>query len=333
MTISSRPVSIHPDSFTTVMGTTPSPHIEYHKFMARIATVARNHITPARDLSPGALQACFEELDNIYDCFPPANDPVNEGPLGDTIQHNLALNCVDSWRLALYVAMLPKVLDDSSPSSHTALDPGIIIAKQILQRTYTNSNPVYPKFWSVNSAVVSAGMFLALDLICFQRQRSAIQVSEQKYLVAMSLKLIEQSIAETRHDGMLVLRRLMHIYETVHPEYMSRVDRSVLARIVRLVAFPRLWTYLTNTDTIMRFIFQDAPGGDLGSSSSSPSGSDLYPAQSGSCFSSVPHVQSGDFDAWELSETMEQEEMVPYFGQVFPSSELINLALMGDLWK
>jgi hypothetical protein len=44
-------------------------------------------------------------------------------------------------------------------------------------------------------------------------------------------------------------------------------------------------------------------------------------------------VQSGEFDSWGTSETTEQEEMVPYFGQVFPSAELINLALMGDLWK
>lgn len=334
MTIWSRPVSIHPGSFTTVMGTPPSPHIEYHKFMARIATIARNNITPAKELSPGALQACFEEVDNVCACFPPApNDSTHDDPLWNTIQHNLALNCVESWRLALYVAMLPKVLDDSSPSSHTALDPGIITAKQILQRTYTNSNPVYHKFWSVNSAVVSAGIFLALDLICFQRQRSPIQISEQKDLVALSLRMIEQSIAETRHDGILVLRRLTHLYETVRPAYMSRVDRSVLAKIVRLVAFPRLWNSLTNTDAIMRFLFQDVPGGDPGSSFSSPPGSDLHPAQSGLCLSSISQVQSGEFDAWGLSEPMGEEEMVPYFGQVFPSAELINLALMGDLWK
>ncbi|KAJ5999997.1 hypothetical protein N7481_000406 [Penicillium waksmanii] len=332
MTIWSRPVSIHPGSFTTVMGTTPSPHIEYHKFMARVATMARNNITPAKELSPGALQACFEEVDNVRACFPPPpNDSIHDDPLWNTIQYNLALNCVESWRLALYVAMLPKVLDDSSPSSHTVLDPGIIIAKQILQRTYNNSNPVYHKFWSVNSAVASAGIFLALDLICFQRRRSPIQVSEQKDLVALSLKMVEQSIAETRHDGILVLRRLTHLYDTVRPAYMSRVDRNVLAKIVRLVAFPRLWNSLTSTDAIMRFLFQDAPGCNFGSSSSSPPDSDLYPSQSGLCLSSVPQMQSGEFGAWGLSETMEQEEMVPYFGQVFPSAELINLALMGDL--
>jgi hypothetical protein len=47
----------------------------------------------------------------------------------------------------------------------------------------------------------------------------------------------------------------------------------------------------------------------------------------------MPQMQGGEFDAWGLSETMGQEETVPYFGQVFPSAELINMALMGDLWK
>jgi hypothetical protein len=336
MTIGSRPASIHPDSFTTVMGTTPSPNIEYHKFMARVATMFRNNVTPIKELSPEALQSCFEELDKVCACFPsPANNSNYDEPPWNTIQNNLALNCVESWRLALYVAMLPKVLDDSSPTSHTDLDPGIATAKEILQRTYTNSNPVFHKFWSVNSAVVSAGIFLALDLICFQRQRSPVELSEQKDMVALSLQLIEHSIAETRHDAILVLRRLTHLYETVRPAYMSKVDRSVLARIVKLVAFPRLWNSLTNTDAIMRFIFQDAPTCSFGSSESSSSSpaSGLHATQSGLGLDSMPQMQGGEFDAWGLSETMGQEETVPYFGQVFPSAELINMALMGDLWK
>ncbi|KAJ5088268.1 hypothetical protein N7456_011884 [Penicillium angulare] len=340
MTIWSRPVSINPDSFTTVMRALPTTEIEYHKIMARAAAMIRNHIASIKEGSKSALQACFEELDNLHACFPPPANNVDDDELSwSTLQHNLALNCVDSWRLTLYVAMLPQLLEDSLPNSHQALDSGMLTAKQILQRTFTNTNPLFHKFWPVNSAMVSAGIFLALDLICFQAQRPKAQVAEQKDLVALSFELTEHSAAETRHSGLLVLQRLADLYETVLPMYTKRVDRSALARIVKLVAFPRLWNSLTDVNATVRFIFQDSPRGfQSSSSSSSPNYSSSSPAvcpsygsnsvESGLSFVNVPHAQNEIFDSWELSENMGQEEALPYFGQMFPSAEFIDASLL-----
>jgi hypothetical protein len=318
----------------------PSP-FEYHKVMARIAAMIRSQVTSVRDWSPAILQASFEDLDRVLDSFPihlrchesannfnhDLHDDNNE-PYWNTLQRNLALNCVDSWRISLYVAKIPQMLDTLEPTKHADFSNGVPVARRILNRIYNNPNLRLLKFWAANSAIISAGIFLALDIICFQQYRPATEVAGEKEMVALSFKMLEQSSAETRHGGLLVLRRLSHLYEIVLPALFRKIDRNALARILRLVAVPRLWDSLPDSDATMRFVFQDSQStseGDISAhrvySQSLTSPSTPYPIQH-EIYGAVP--QGETLDVWDPFPMLGEEEMIPYLGQFFPAADLID---------
>lgn len=346
MTIKSRPISIHPDSFTTMLeseherGDSPSP-FEYHKVMARIAAMIRSQVTSVRDWSPAILQASFEDLDRVFDSFPihlrchesadgpnhDLHDNDNE-PYWNTLQRNLALNCVDSWRISLYVATIPQMLDTLEPTKHADFFNGVPVARRILHRIYYNPNLRLLKFWAANSAVVSAGIFLALDIICFQQYRPATEVAEEKEMVTLSFKMLEQSSAETRHGGLLVLRRLSHLYEIVLPALFRKIDRNALARILRLVAVPRLWDSLPDTDATIRFVFQDSQS--IGEGDVSGRYVHSQPPTSASTPHAIQHEicgalpQEETLQAWDPFPILGEKDMTPYLAQFFPSADLFD---------
>jgi hypothetical protein len=313
----------------------PSP-FEYHKVMARIAAMIRSQVTSVKDLSPAILQASFEELDRVLDSFPihlryqePADRPNhdlhdnNNELYWNTLQRNLALNCIDSWRISLHVATIPQMLDTLDPTKHADFSNGVPVARRILHRIYNNPNLCLLKFWAANSAIVSAGIFLAFDIICFQQYRPASEVAEEKEMVTLSFRMLEQSSAETRHGGLLVLRRLSHLYEIVLPALFRKIDRNALARILRLVAVPRLWDSLPDTNATVQFVFQDSQSineGDISAQSvcsqTPTSLSTSYATQHEMC-GAVP--QGETLDTWDTFPMLEEEEqeMIPYLGQFF----------------
>ena len=60
-------------------------------------------------------------------------------------------------------------------------------------------------------------------------------MAEEKDLVTLSYKMLEQSSGQARHGGLLVLRRLSHLYRTVLPTFFHKIDRSALADIYPIV--------------------------------------------------------------------------------------------------
>ncbi|PYI04077.1 hypothetical protein BO78DRAFT_373822 [Aspergillus sclerotiicarbonarius CBS 121057] len=274
MTVWSRPISIHPDSFTTVLeieadqgispsmtGTAslvPSP-FEYHKAMAQLAATMQNHARSINEWTTAAVQASFEELDSVAASFPShlsyhgPNEPaphIKQGFEWIYVQRYLICNCLDSWRINLCVALIPQLLSNS-----TAGDTGILCAKAILSRRYHDPCPHFHKFWAVTCSTVTAAIFLALDLICFRHLRTSTEVAEEKELIMFSITLIELSSTDTRHDALLVLRRLIDLHEILRPR--PSIDQRVFARIMKLVASPRLWTTLSDAESTLRFLFMD----------------------------------------------------------------------------
>lgn len=342
MIIYSRPVSIDPDSFTTVLEirddalNSPSP-LEYHKVMARIAIMMRNHTRLIKDWTIDSVRSFFEELDSVSTLFPPhlsyhrqndsGCDPAGE-PLWNTVQRHLVFNCLDSWRINLFVAMIPHLLDESARSGHSILQDGILAAKRILRRRKRDPCRYFNKFWSSTCAVVTAGIYLALDLICFQKYRSSSEVAEEKEFVAFSYKLIELSSTEARHGALLVISRLVHLYEVVLSPSRP-VNRGALAKIVRLVAFPRLWDSLSDTDATLRYLFVDSSStsergnGTLPSVASAEINEDVVQGGSSSDTANV-----ATFDLCDVHMAFGgQAETVPYFEDFFPSAELIDTSL------
>jgi hypothetical protein len=239
--------------------------------MAQVAALTRNHINSIRDWSTNTVQASLEEIDSACAAFPPhlsypspAETSVRDEQYWCPIQRNLLLNCADSWRITLCVAMIPQILERSEAErdGEAVLQDGISAAKRILQRRCNDPSLFFNKFWSVTCATVTAGIFIALHLICFANgNQPATDIAGLQELVMLSISLIENSPpTEARHGALIVLRRLVHLYEHVFRTSAHRIiNRSALARIVRLVACPSLWDSLSDTEATVRFIFCDNP--------------------------------------------------------------------------
>ncbi|CRG83094.1 Centromere DNA-binding protein complex CBF3 subunit B [Talaromyces islandicus] len=363
LTVWSRPISIHPTSFTTVLETKdeksedPPSVYEYHKAIAQFAALTRNHINSIRDWSTGIVQASLEEIDSICAAFPPhlaypspTETSVHVEPYWCPVQRNLMLNCADSWRIALCVAVIPQILDRSETERDgvAVLQDGISAAKRILQRRCNDPSLFFNKFWAVTCATVAAGIFIALHMICFTNSNGnhpAADVAGMHDLVMLSISLIENSPpTEARHDALLVLRRLMHLYEHVFRTSAHRtIDRAALARIVRLVACPSLWDSLSDTESTVRFVFFDNSQAHrvwTGGSPCSEESKQTTTSAGDTC--EAEEQEGGILGAWEqYSEIGAQNmETVPYFDQLFPSADLIDTslpfvdsAMLGDMLR
>ncbi|PWY93533.1 hypothetical protein BO94DRAFT_486735 [Aspergillus sclerotioniger CBS 115572] len=337
MTVWTRPISIHPDSFTTVLETqddiemspglegsashVPSP-FEYHKAMAQLAATMQNHARSINDWTMEAVYASFEELDSVVASFPShlayhgPDEPaphIEEGSEWIHVQRYLIYNCLDSWRINLCVALIPQLLSNST-AGDTVHQNGILCAKAILSRRYHDPCPYFHKFWAVTCSTVTAAIFLALDMICFRHLRSSTEVAEEKELIMFSITLIELSSTETRHDALLVLRRLVNLYEILRPR--PSIDQPVFARIIKLVASPRLWTSLSDAETTLRFLFMDTS-----ETSKSPENEEQH------LQTSNPHdLTCGDIPNSLSRFAVEAAEDEPRFEDLF-SSDLIDMSL------
>ncbi|GCB23799.1 hypothetical protein AAWM_06684 [Aspergillus awamori] len=279
MTVWSRPISIHPDSFTTVLETEdgeevppiiagedkhiPSP-FEYHKAMAQLAATMQNHARSINEWTTVAVRASFEELDSVAATFPPhlsypGTDEsvlaVEQGLEWIHVQRSLIFNCLDCWHINLCVALIPQLLGNPATGEDDVQQSGISCAKAILSRRYHDPCPHFHKFWATTCSTVTAAIFLALDLICFRHHRSSAEVAEEKALILFGIYLVERTCTDTRHDALLVLRRLVELSNVLRPRQF--IDQKVFVRLMKLVASPKLWASFSDTEVTLRFLFAD----------------------------------------------------------------------------
>ncbi|GLA97105.1 hypothetical protein AtubIFM61612_008445 [Aspergillus tubingensis] len=278
MTVWSRPISIHPDSFTTVLETednketsptlasgekVPSPY-EYHKAMAQLAATMQNHARSIKEWTTATVQASFEELDAVTASFPPhlsypgTDEPIlqiKQGPEWIYVQRYLIFNCLDCWHINLCVAVIPQLLSSTSTTEDDVLQSGISCAKAILSRRYHDPCPHFHKFWATTCSTVTAAIFLALDLICFRQHRSSAEVAEEKALILFGIYLLERTCTDTRHDALVVLRRLVELSDVIRSRQV--IDQRVFVRLMKLVASPKLWASFPDTEFTLRFLFAD----------------------------------------------------------------------------
>jgi hypothetical protein len=246
--------------------------------------------------------------------------------------------------------MIPQILElsEAERDGEAVLQDGLSAAKRILQRRCNDPSPFFNKFWSVTCATVTAGIFIALHLICFANgDQSATDIAGLQDLVMLSISLIENSPpTEARHGALIVLRRLVHLYEHVFRTSAHRIiNRSALARIVRLVACPSLWDSLSDTEATVRFIFCDNPLDNrvwTGDSPCSEASKQTNTTTTAGDTCQIEEEEGEILGAWEqYSEIgVQNMETVPYFDQLFPSAEFIDTslpfvdsAMLGDILR
>ncbi|OGM41154.1 hypothetical protein ABOM_009838 [Aspergillus bombycis] len=352
----SRPTTIHPESFTTVLEVkegqstfidgafaSASPHsfnegtshpsvFEYHRAIAQLAITIQNHVGAIKSWDIKVLQDTLGELDRISLSFPPhltllgqeaTMEAVGHEPNWTTVQRYLLHNCLDSWRIHLCVAILPHILEIPNEEGRDVLQHGMLAAKRLLQRRQHAPCPHFHKFWAVTASIITAGIYTIIDLICLRKYRSPPELSEQRELVRLSISLLEQSFTETRHGALLVLQRLSHLYDIIDPS--QEISRLVLSKIVRLTASPRLWASLPDADATLGYLFPetgfDNPGDTSSSSPSSSHGVDNR-------LSGNPTIQSELPFEWDFFTTgVGWSEILPHFGDLSSSLELIDMSM------
>ncbi|GKZ28390.1 hypothetical protein AbraIFM66950_005564 [Aspergillus brasiliensis] len=345
MTVWSRPISIHPDSFTTVLETqdatvmspniageskhVPSPY-EYHKAMAQLAATMQNHARSINEWTAAAVRASFEELDSVAASFPPhlsypgTDESVlqlEQGLEWIYVQRHLIFNCLDCWHINLCVALIPQLLTKLSDGEDDVQESGISCAKAILSRRYHDPCPHFHKFWATTCSTVTAAIFLALDLICFRHHRSSTEVAEEKALILFGIYLLERTCTDTRHDALLVLRRLVELSNVLRPT--QSIDQRVFVRLMKLVASPKLWASFADTEVTLKFLFADPS--TTGEVSKSVSDSDEQMQSTDPSAAASGDVLANALSGFSTA-TGEAGDFPPLEDDLF-SSELIDMSL------
>ncbi|TPR03682.1 Phosphomannose isomerase type I family protein [Aspergillus niger] len=345
MTVWSRPISMHPDSFTTVLETEdgeevppiiagedkhiPSP-FEYHKAMAQLAATMQNHARSINEWTTVAVRASFEELDSVAATFPPhlsypGTDEsvleVEQGLEWIHVQRSLIFNCLDCWHINLCVALIPQLLGNPATGEDGVQQSGISCAKAILSRRYHDPCPHFHKFWATTCSTVTAAIFLALDLICFRHHRSSAEVAEEKALILFGIYLVERTCTDTRHDALLVLRRLVELSNVLRPRQF--IDQKVFVRLMKLVASPKLWASFSDTEVTLRFLFADLSSTGEASKSALDHDEQIQSTDAGdvTCGNILPNTLSRF-----ATVTGEAGDLLPLEDDLF-SSELIDMSL------
>ncbi|RAH51386.1 Zn(II)2Cys6 transcription factor [Aspergillus brunneoviolaceus CBS 621.78] len=339
MTVWSRPISIHPGSFTTILETsdesyTPdyssdsdvSSPFEYHKAMAQLAATMQNTVRSIKEWSGSIVQASVKEIDSVASSFPrhlfyngtdTSGVPLEGVPSWMNVQRFLVWNLLDTWRINLSVALIPQLLGNPNAAHELVHASAVSAAKRILQRRYHDPCSHFQKFWAVACSAVTAGTFLCLDLICFGHLRTPAEITQAKELILVSIQLLESSYTETRHGALLVLRRLAYLHDILHQRHA--IDQRAFANIMKLMASPRLWTSVADTESTLNFLFG-------GSDSYSRPGEGQVPVDddTGHRGTSLLHGSSSreGFESFPL-----ESASIPDFEDLFGASELIDMSL------
>ncbi|RAH82754.1 hypothetical protein BO86DRAFT_360607 [Aspergillus japonicus CBS 114.51] len=341
MTVWSRPISIHPGSFTTILETSDESYatdytsdsdvsspFEYHKAMAQLAATMQNTVRSIKEWSGSTVQASVREIDSAASSFPrhllyngtdTSGVPLEGVPSWMNVQRFLVWNLLDTWRINLSVALIPQLLGSPNAPNNLVHASAVSAAKRILQRRYHDPCSHFQKFWAVACSAVTAGTFLCLDLICFGHLRSPAEITQAKELILVSIQLLESSYTETRHGALLVLRRLAYLHDILHQRHA--IDQRAFANIMKLMASPRLWTSVADTESTLNFLFG---GSDLHNRPGEGEGQ--APVDDDTGHRGTPLLHDGSsregFEPFPL-----ESASVPDFEDFFGASELIDMSL------
>ncbi|KAH7309983.1 hypothetical protein BKA65DRAFT_414326 [Rhexocercosporidium sp. MPI-PUGE-AT-0058] len=286
-----RPCMIEPGSFTStlsmesdtshrniIISSTPAlaPNIDlpyfpeplaYHIFVARIASIVR----PYRDRSvkysvPGACNT-LQALESLAQALPPHlsldKDPwFSKTSLFPWIeaQRSLVIMLLSVCRINVCLLGLLETLE-------TGDDPfdfrgcGRRAALKIVSHLQEQPVRFFSKMWGQRSCIFSAGVYLALDLICFRRSMSGTDIESQLAAINFTRQRL-QEIDSNANEGPEVLKRLLCLFHQWPVQQV--VQRQTIIGILVCVADPA-------KDCIQE-ASASAPWGSAGWMSSTPDG-------------------------------------------------------------
>jgi hypothetical protein len=261
MTVFSRPSSIAPESFSSILdiehdhshrdiilatsiydigvpGPMPSP-LEYHIILSKIAYVVHAHIRSIKR-SPLSVFEAVQKLDEITRTLPlhlqtaEDNSLISQTPHIEwvSIQRRQLANLFQVCRIDLCFSCLPRLLE-TGEDEYSLQDCGLQAAEKIVKMQGWNQSNVAKKFWGTTACLIASGVFLIVDLICFKNSKSEIQITSQLRTIESCIKILQNSTT-SKVDGSVVLKRLLRLYYIGFAG--QAVDRQMLLRIMKLAS-------------------------------------------------------------------------------------------------
>lgn len=217
MTAFTRPSSMNSDSFTCtlsvendssqrdmVIGSVPlgdiaanpppSP-LEYHFFMVKIAYILHRHIKGIKLRSAMTIRRALHELNLVMQKLPAHLSRFGHDELclqwddmfpSIPIQRSLVRLLLEVSRINLCISHLPQP-PETGQDNLDLHESGLQAATDFVEIRRRDPSKIFKKFWGVPVCTAAAGMFLALDLICFEAVKSPSEIEQQQENIDFAL--------------------------------------------------------------------------------------------------------------------------------------------------
>lgn len=233
-----RPSSISPGTFTTALSiesdrshrdiilysgnvlVTPYSPLSYHLAVARIATIVQPYRNRTCPVSVEAISKSIQDLDVMDQTLPPYLSAADGSTTSSKAmnnswietQRNLLLVLIESCRLTLCLAALPEILDTEGDAFNLQYI-GRHAAIKIVEQRQKYPSAFFAKFWGPRVGMLSAGIYLILDLLCFRAKKSLSETERSLTNVSFALQLLKNG-PERDQSGSQILERLLHLFNS-----------------------------------------------------------------------------------------------------------------------
>jgi hypothetical protein len=127
-------------------------------------------------------------------------------------QRNLLVVLIESCRLTLCLAALPDILDTNADPFNLQYI-GRQAAMKIIEQKRKEPSKSFAKFWGPRVGILSAGIYLVLDLLCFRAMKSLSEIETSLENVSFALQVLKNG-AEAGQFGSQILERLLQLFHS-----------------------------------------------------------------------------------------------------------------------
>lgn len=219
----------------------PSPLL-YHIFAANLASIVRpyrdcNKRTPAISAWKTLQALQLLEASLPAHLSKPLLEDVAIGRMQSSwvsTQRSLCIDLLQICRVSICLVALPEILE-TKQDEYDLKRFGRQAASILIDHRRYDSTPYFGRLWGPKRSIWAAGIYLALDLICFAREKSPQETEEQLQRITLVFEILSTE-SEQAQSQTQVLMRLLEIYN--QSKNINLTGKDDLFHIMDSVASP-----------------------------------------------------------------------------------------------
>lgn len=220
---------------------TVPPPLAYHMLAAKMARILHNYCSTNAEVSDTRVPKAIQSIDLLTRGLPRhlSQDLVfsqveDAWPTWVHCQRSQTALLLNICRINLCISLLPQIVE-TKEDKFCLQRCGRHAANDILRTRQNDPVSYFKKFWGVRCSTLAAGIYLALDLICFAVEKSPAEIEEQLQSIDFCIEILQDG-NEILKEGPLTLRRLVHIFHSWVPGQV--VDGNTLLGVMKMAATP-----------------------------------------------------------------------------------------------